>query len=66
MKTANSKIGQRVIRFRNKGKKHYPLYDVVVTFCNNRNRGSFIEKLGFFNPNSHDKIFFLNTFRLGF
>jgi len=61
-----SRTGQKVIRFRSRGKKYYPLYDIVVTYSSNRNRGSFIEKLGFFNPNSVNRIFFLNTYRLGF
>ena len=62
----NRKIRQKIIRFRKRGKIHYPLYDIVVTYRDNRNRGSFIEKLGFFNPNSYDKLLFLNTFRLGY
>jgi ribosomal protein S16 len=55
---------QKIIRFKKRGKIHYPLYDIVVTFKNNKNKGYFIEKLGFLNPNLNNKIFFINSLRL--
>lgn len=62
----NRKIRQKVIRLRKRGQIYYPLYDIIVTFKDNRNRGRFIEKLGFVNPNGPNKTVFLNTGRLAF
>lgn len=62
----NKKIRQKVIRLRKRGKIYYPIYDIIVTFKDNRNRGSFIEKLGFFNPHVNEKVFFINTVRLSY
>jgi len=62
----NRKIRQKVIRLRKRGQIYYPIYDIVVTFKDKRNRGRFIEKLGFFNPNFSERIFLLNSSRLAF
>ena len=48
----NKKTRQKIIRLRKKGIKYYPIYDIIVTYKDNRNRGFFIEKLGFFNGES--------------
>ncbi|MFN3306321.1 MAG: 30S ribosomal protein S16 [Candidatus Kapaibacteriota bacterium] len=40
------------IRLRRKGKKHYPVYDIVVVDARVKRDGKFIERLGFFNPNT--------------
>lgn len=59
---------QKVVRFHKKGHKFYPLYEIVVTFKDNRNRGRCIEKLGLFNPNvkTDERAFYLNVNRLAF
>jgi len=44
----------------------YPLYDIVVTYKNMRNKGLAIEKLGFFNPQCNVKFFNMNNYRLSF
>lgn len=41
------------IRLRRKGRKHYPVYDIVAVTERARRDGSFLERLGFYNPNNH-------------
>ena len=66
MKLKNNKIRQKLIRFRDRGTKYYPVYDIVVIYKDNKNRSKYIEKLGFFNPQFNNKILLLNSFRLAF
>ncbi len=40
------------IRLRRKGKRHYPVYDIVVVDARVKRDGKFIERLGFYNPNT--------------
>jgi small subunit ribosomal protein S16 len=40
------------IRLRRKGKKFYPVYDIVVMHSRNRRDGAFIERLGYYDPNT--------------
>ena len=60
------KKDKRTIRLHLRGKKQYPIYDVVLTSKLKRNKGFVIERLGFFNPNVKDRMFFINTQRLAF
>lgn len=62
----NKKVRRKIIRLRKRGRLHYPIYEIILTYKDNRNRGPFIEKLGFFNPNINERIFFLNTYRLAY
>jgi small subunit ribosomal protein S16 len=62
----NNKIKQKVIRFKNRGTKYYPIYDIVVINKNNKNNGKYIEKLGFFNPQNKNKLLLINYFRLAY
>ena len=41
------------IRLRRKGRIHYPFYDIVALDSRKRRDGAFIEKLGYYNPNTH-------------
>jgi ribosomal protein S16 len=56
----------KIIRLHNKGKKSYPLYEILLSYKQKKNKGLFLEKLGFINPNQNEKIFFINTLRLAF
>ena len=56
----------KLIRFRPRGCKGYPFYDIVVIYKDKRHRGDFIERLGFFNPNQKEHFLFLDVERLGF
>lgn len=62
----NRKIRQKVIRLRKIGEIYYPLYEIILIYKDKRNRGSYIEKIGFFNPNVEKRIFFFNTYRLSY
>lgn len=62
----NNKIRQKVIRFRKKGIIRYPLYDIIITYKDVRNKGMAFEKLGFYNPNKGVKSMYINTYRLSF
>lgn len=46
----------KIIKFRRKGNLRHHLFDIVVTHKQKRFNGSFVEKIGFFNPYS-PKIF---------
>lgn len=41
------------IRLRRKGRIHYPFYDIVALDSRKRRDGAFIERLGYYNPNTH-------------
>lgn len=41
------------IRLRRKGRSHYPVYDIVAVTERARRDGSFLERLGYYNPNNH-------------
>jgi ribosomal protein S16 len=56
-----------VIRFRRIGRIRRPTYEIIV--INSKKHaysGIYLEKIGFFNPNSSENIFCLNSERLGF
>jgi ribosomal protein S16 len=61
----NLKNKSLIIKFWNRGKKHYPIYEILLSFKIN-NKGYYIEKLGFYNPNFKNKLLFLNTYRLAY
>jgi ribosomal protein S16 len=65
-KKKNKKIREKVIRLRKIGRMYYPIYEIILTFRDNRNRGYIIEKLGFFNPHKNEKIFYINSYRLSY
>lgn len=57
----------KTIRFRRKGRKFYPVYDIIVVFKDRKaSTGRAIEKIGFFNPNCLEKQLFINSERLGY
>lgn len=60
------KFNTRVIRFRRKGHKKYPLFEIILAFKNKRSRGAYIEKLGFFNPNFTERLFFFDVARFAY
>jgi small subunit ribosomal protein S16 len=62
----NLKIRQKIIRFRKRGQKHYPFYEIISTYKDKKRNGSFLEKLGYFNPNVYEHAFVINTYRLSF
>lgn len=54
-----------VIRLRKRGRKHNPVYDIVVANKSTRNRGFIVKRLGFLNPNYNERFLFLDIFSLG-
>jgi ribosomal protein S16 len=60
------KVREKVIRLRKKGVIYYPIYDIVVSYRDLRNRGLIIEKLGFYNPQKKKKIIYINSYRLSY
>lgn len=58
MKTTSSKL---VIRFRRRGYTKYAIFEIVVASSSKR---SFIEKLGFFNPQFSERLFFIDSARV--
>jgi ribosomal protein S16 len=59
-----SKFNKLTIRFRRRGHYKYPVYEIVVTTRKMRARGSFLEKIGFYNPHFNERIFSIDTARL--
>lgn len=60
------KARQKIIRFKKKGILYYPIYDIVVSYKDIRNKGLIIEKLGFYNPHIKNKTIYINSFRLSY
>jgi ribosomal protein S16 len=60
------KFNAYVIRLRRKGRLKYSIFEVVVSKQNMRMKGSYIEKLGFFNPNFSERMFIINSGRLAY
>lgn len=60
------KARKKIIRLRKKGMIYYPIYDIVVSYKDIRNRGIILEKLGFYNPHTNKKIIYINSFRLSY
>jgi ribosomal protein S16 len=59
------KFREKTIRFRRKGERYYPVYDIVVVYRDRKaSTGKEIEKLGFFNPQIRERQLFINTERL--
>ena len=57
---------QKVIRLRKRGYLHYPIFEIILIYKDKRNRGAYIEKLGYFNPNFNERLFFFNIYRLSY
>lgn len=51
------------IRLRRKGRMHYPVYDIVAVDSRTRRDGAFIERLGFYNPNTQPSNIEINLER---
>jgi len=49
------------IRLRRKGKKHYPVYDIVVVDSRVKRDGKFIERLGYYDPNTQPSTIQINA-----
>lgn len=58
MKTVNSEL---IIRLRRKGYTKYAIFEIVLA---KPGRRSFIEKLGFFNPQFSERLFFIDSARV--
>lgn len=52
------------IRLTRMGKKHQPLYRIVVKTTRDKRDGKYIEELGFYNPNTNPSIIKLNKERI--
>jgi small subunit ribosomal protein S16 len=51
------------IRLRRKGKMHYPFYDIVAVDGRKKRDGAFIERLGYYNPNTKPSTISVNSDR---
>lgn len=51
------------LRLRRKGKVHYPVYDVVAVDKRKRRDGAFIERLGYYDPNTRPNKISINPDR---
>jgi len=49
------------VRFRRKGFRNYPLYDIVVSNNRRRSKGRSLQRIGFFNPNGNERILVLHV-----
>lgn len=52
------------IRLSRMGKKHQPLYRVVVKTTRDRRDGKYIEEVGFYNPGTNPSTFTLKKDRI--
>lgn len=60
----SKKFNKLVIRLRKRGYFKYAIFEIVLTSAQNRAKSSFIEKLGFFNPQFTERLFSIDTKRL--
>lgn len=51
------------LRLRRKGRKHYPVYDIVAVNVRARRDGAFLERLGYYNPNTHPNTIVVDSNR---
>lgn len=65
-KVGGKKFNACVIRFRRKGRIFDPIYDICVMSQQSRNRGAYIEKLGYYNPRFSERNFFFNGQRFAY
>ena len=65
-KIGGKKFNSCVIRFRRHGRIFDPMYDIVVIAQQNRNRGAYIEKLGYYNPRFTERKLILNGQRFAY
>lgn len=59
-------IRKFVIRLRRVGRKYSPVFQIVVMNRSSRNRGKYIEKLGYYTLNRYEATFFINMERIGY
>lgn len=52
------------IRMTRMGKKHQPLYKVIVKTTRDKRDGKFLEELGFYNPNTNPPVIQLKLDRI--
>ena len=60
-----SKNSRMIIRLKKKGRRYYPIYEIVVIKRKKRNRGRPISRLGYFNPHLNERGLFLDLRALG-
>jgi small subunit ribosomal protein S16 len=48
------------LRLRRKGSKHRPVYDIVVVDARAKRDGAFLERLGYYDPNTNPSTFKVN------
>jgi len=65
-KVGGKKFNAYVIRLRRRGCIHYSIFEVVVTKQDMRMYGSYIEKLGYFNPQFTERMFVIDSKRLSY
>ncbi len=65
-KVGGLKFNEIIIRFKRKAGSFFPFYDIVVIKKATREKGAFIEKLGFFNPSFFENCFIMDLSRLGY
>jgi len=51
------------LRLRRKGRAHHPVYDIVAVDSRKRRDGAYLERLGFFDPNTSPNTFQINAER---
>ncbi len=48
------------LRLRRKGAKHHPVYDIVAVDGKAKRDGAFLERLGYYDPNTNPSTFKIN------
>jgi len=64
--TLVSKTNHLIIRFQRQGCRHNPIFNIVVILQKTRQKGAFIEKLGYLNPRFKERALVLNSKRLAY
>ena len=51
------------LRLRRKGRRHYPVYDIIAVDKRKRRDGAYLERLGYFDPNTRPNSIDVNVER---
>lgn len=59
-------FNKKVIKFKLRGHKGYPVYEIIVCSKIKSKNNSYPEKIGFYNPNFSERCFFIDSSRLAY
>lgn len=56
----------KVIYLKRRGTRYHPLFEILLKLYNRNSKKFYVEKLGFYNPNFSNRLFFIDVPRLAY